>query len=68
MEIVKNHPQGKKFWTEWVAETGCGEIIFDLRQMSSVSGSQVVTWDSRTGDKAWSLNVASGNYIYTYEF
>ena len=35
--------------------------------MSSVSGSQVVTWDSRTGDKAWSLNVASGKLYIDVE-
>jgi len=37
-------------------------------QVSSVSGSQIVTWDSRTGDKAWALNISSGSAIRSLDY
>jgi len=49
-------------------ETGAWNPHRHCHQMSSVSGSQVVTWDSRTGDKAWSLNVASGSTIRSMDY
>eukprot|EP00088_Acartia_fossae_P040017 TRINITY_DN4164_c0_g1_i6.p1 TRINITY_DN4164_c0_g1~~TRINITY_DN4164_c0_g1_i6.p1 ORF type:complete len:375 (+),score=61.29 TRINITY_DN4164_c0_g1_i6:49-1173(+) len=49
-------------------ETGAWNPHRHCHQVSSVSGSQVMTWDTRTGDKAWTLNVASGSNIRSMDY
>jgi len=37
-------------------------------QISTVCGSQIISWDSRTGDKAWNINVNSGCAVRSLDF
>jgi len=37
-------------------------------QVSSVCGSQIISWDTRSGEKAWSINLTSGSAIRTLDF
>ncbi|XP_023323899.1 EARP-interacting protein [Eurytemora carolleeae] len=45
----------------WNPHRGC-------HQLSTVCGSQIISWDSRTGEKAWNINVNSGSAIRSLDF
>lgn len=45
----------------WNPHRGC-------HQLSTVCGSQIISWDTRAGHKAWNINVNSGSAVRSLDF